>query len=89
MHSHYVRISRKSNTSSYDVNNVDYIIGHLLETSLEYFGPNKLRKVIDNIFITLSYKFYKNIVHFVVHFTKNLFYKFQIMLNSQVVAKLC
>ena len=34
-------------------------IGHLLETSWEYFGPNKLRKVIDNTFIILSYKFYK------------------------------
>ena len=32
-------------------------IGHLLETSLEYFSPNKFRKVIDNIFIILSYKF--------------------------------
>ena len=26
-------------------------IDHLLETSLEYFGPNNLRKVIDNLFI--------------------------------------
>ena len=32
-------------------------IGHLLEAPLEYFSPNKLRKVIDNIFIILSYKF--------------------------------
>ena len=32
-------------------------IGLLLETSLEYFGPNKFRKVIDNIFIMLSHKF--------------------------------
>ena len=30
---------------------VHYDIGHLLETSLEYFGPNKLRKVIDNIVV--------------------------------------
>ena len=39
--------------------NIDFLInndiGHkLLETSLEYFGPNKFRKVIDNIFIILS-----------------------------------
>ena len=34
-------------------------IGHFLETSLEYFGLNKLRKLIDNIFIILSYKFRK------------------------------
>ena len=39
-------------------------IGHLLEISLEHFGPNKFRKVTDNIFIILSYTFGKNIVHF-------------------------
>ena len=39
-------------------------ICHLLETSLEYFGHNKFRKVIDNIFIILSYEFWKNIVQF-------------------------
>ena len=32
-------------------------IGHLLETSYEYSGPNKFRKIIHNIFIVLSYKF--------------------------------
>ena len=41
--------------------NIDFLvnnhIGHLLETTLEYFGPNKFRKVIDNICIILSYKF--------------------------------
>ena len=48
--------------------NIDFLvnndIGHLLETSLEYFGPHKFRKVIHNIFIILSYQFYKNIVQF-------------------------
>ena len=38
--------------------------GHLLETSLEYFGPNKFSKVIDNTFIIFSYKFYNIIVEF-------------------------
>ena len=37
--------------------NIDFLvnndIGHLLETSLEYFGPKKFRKVIENIFIIL------------------------------------
>ena len=41
--------------------NIDFLvnndIGHLLETSLEYFGPHKFRKVIDYIFIMISYKF--------------------------------
>ena len=32
-------------------------IGHLLEISLEYFGPNKFKKVIDNINIIYTYKF--------------------------------
>ena len=53
-------------------------IGHLLETSREYFGPNKFRKVINNIFIVLSYKFYEKFV-----------LEFLIILNSPVVAKLC
>ena len=44
---------KTSKNTNYLVNND----GLLLETSLEYFGPNKLRKVIDNIFIILSYKF--------------------------------
>ena len=37
-------------------------IGHLLETSWEYFGPNKFIKLMDNIFIILLYKFSKNVV---------------------------
>ena len=48
--------------------NIDFLvnndIGHLLETSMEYFGPNKFRKVLDNIFIIDLYKFEKNIVQF-------------------------
>ena len=48
--------------------NIDFLvnndIGHLLETSLEYFGPYKFRKVVDNLFIIVSYKFEKNIVQF-------------------------
>ena len=51
-----------------DLKNIDFLvnndIGHLLETSLEYFGPYKFRKVVDNIFMMVSYKFEKNIVQF-------------------------